>query len=71
MVITHCLCTGQTFASLCDRARRESLNLEAAMAIPGLGAAGRRCGLCRPYLREALRTGQTTFHHIITDPKTP
>lgn len=28
---------------------------------------GQKCGLCRPYVRRALETGQTTFHEVLTD----
>jgi bacterioferritin-associated ferredoxin len=29
---------------------------------------GAGCGLCRPYLRQMLATGQTVFTEIITEP---
>jgi bacterioferritin-associated ferredoxin len=28
---------------------------------------GAQCGLCRPYLREMLRTGKTVFTEILTE----
>jgi bacterioferritin-associated ferredoxin len=28
---------------------------------------GAQCGLCKPYLRRMLRTGETEFHEIITE----
>jgi bacterioferritin-associated ferredoxin len=28
---------------------------------------GMQCGLCRPYLRRMLATGETTFHELLRD----
>ena len=28
---------------------------------------GDQCGLCRPYIRRMLATGETVFHEIITE----
>ena len=41
-----------------------SLDLESLMDRTGCGA---QCGLCRPYLRRMLQTGETEFSEIITD----
>ena len=35
---------------------------------------GTGCGLCAPYLRRMMRTGETVYHHIVTErdePPTP
>jgi len=29
---------------------------------------GVQCGLCRPYLRRMLATGETVFHELLTEP---
>ena len=38
--------------------------LEQLMRETGCGA---QCGLCRPYLRRMLATGETVFHQIIAE----
>ena len=63
--ITHCLCTGRSFAELLEQARRDGSDIDALMAVDR--RCGRRCGLCRPYLRQALRTGRTVFHEVLMD----
>lgn len=73
MRIDRCLCTGRTFADLAAQAKREGLELDALMALPrengGCGGTGEgattRCGLCRPYLRAALQSGETVFHDLL------
>jgi bacterioferritin-associated ferredoxin len=45
-------------------ARAGGWNLETLIAETGCGA---QCGLCRPYLRRMLETGQTTFHELLTE----
>jgi NAD(P)H-nitrite reductase large subunit len=32
---------------------------------------GTSCGLCVPYVRRMLRTGETVFHQIVTDRSEP
>ena len=64
MNIDRCICTGLTFAEVVDRARDGAWDLEAVRRELGAGA---NCGLCRPYLRRALATGETRFHEILTD----
>jgi bacterioferritin-associated ferredoxin len=29
--------------------------------------AGAECGLCRPYLRRMLRTGETAFYELLSE----
>lgn len=64
MNIDRCVCTGLTFAQVLDRARADALDLEGVRRELGAGA---NCGLCRPYLRRTLTTGDVIFHQILTD----
>jgi len=64
MRITHCVCTNRSFDSLVDEAKREGLTLGQLAERTG---ASDGCGMCKPYLREALRTGQTVFTQLIVD----
>ena len=52
------------FSTLLPLARAEGWDLEAVMAETGCGD---QCGLCRPYLRRMLRTGQTEFTELLAD----
>lgn len=60
--IDRCVCLHQPFVDLLLRARAAGYGLEDLMAHTGCGD---QCGLCRPYLRRMLRTGETVFHEII------
>jgi bacterioferritin-associated ferredoxin len=51
------------FDRLLPLARAEGWDLAAVMRETGCGA---QCGLCRPYLRRMLRTGQTEFHELLS-----
>jgi NAD(P)H-nitrite reductase large subunit len=64
MRITHCVCTNRSFRSLIDEARRERLTLDELVRRTG---ASDGCGMCKPYLREALSSGQTVFTQLIVD----
>lgn len=64
LTITLCVCRGVPFAELLARARASGWTLEEIMRETGCGAG---CGLCRPYLRRMLQTGETTFHEILTE----
>lgn len=64
MNIDRCICTGMTFAQVLERARVGGWDLDAIRRETG---AGGNCGLCRPYLRRALATGETVFHQVITE----
>jgi bacterioferritin-associated ferredoxin len=44
-------------------ARERNWDLLQLMAETGCGAG---CGLCRPYLRRMLRTGETEFHELLS-----
>lgn len=62
--VSMCLCRGVSFAALLERARASEWDLDALMRETGCGA---QCGLCRPYLRRMLATGETTFHELLWD----
>ncbi|MFP4143606.1 MAG: (2Fe-2S)-binding protein [Phycisphaeraceae bacterium] len=64
MRIDRCLCTGQAFADLLDRARQAGWSLDELAERTG---ATRGCGLCRPYLREGLATGQAVFTQVMRE----
>ena len=52
------------FAEILRLARAESWDLEKTARATGCGAA---CGLCRPYLRRMLATGETEFREILVE----
>lgn len=62
--ITKCVCRDTTFASLLPLAREHRWALADLIRETGCGAG---CGLCRPYLREMLRSGQTEFSEVILE----
>jgi len=62
--ISHCLCRQRAFANLLSAARAARWDLEALVAATGCGG---QCGLCLPYLRRMLHTGETVFHELLTD----
>jgi bacterioferritin-associated ferredoxin len=62
ITVTQCVCRRMPFAVLEPLARRHGWTLDAVMQETGCGD---QCGLCRPYLREMLRTGQVEFHDIL------
>jgi len=45
-------------------ARARDWDLADVMRETGCGA---QCGLCRPYLRRMLRTGETEFYELLSD----
>jgi bacterioferritin-associated ferredoxin len=60
--ITRCLCKGIAFEQLLPSARREGWSLDELMRRTGCGTG---CGLCRPYLRRMLATGETVFRELL------
>jgi bacterioferritin-associated ferredoxin len=62
VLVNRCICRDTSFADLLPRARQNSWTLADLMRETGCGA---QCGLCRPYLREMLRTGETEFHQLL------
>lgn len=65
LTITHCVCRNTPFVRLLPLARAGAWTLDDLMRETGCGAG---CGLCRPYLRRMLDSGQTVFHEILTEP---
>ena len=62
VLVSRCICRGIAFNDLLPRAREAGWNLEDLMRETGCGA---QCGLCRPYLRKMLSTGQTAFYQLL------
>ena len=68
MQIDRCVCFNLTFAFVLKDAQEKQRTVEEVELSLGCGGG---CGLCRPYLRRCLRTGETSFEHIITDADEP
>ncbi len=68
MQIDRCVCFDLTFAFVLKDAQEKQRTVEEVELSLGCGGG---CGLCRPYLRRCLRTGETSFEHIITDADEP
>ena len=64
ILITMCVCQATPFASLLPQARANGWGLAEIGWETGCGA---KCGLCRPYLRRMLATGETEFREILTE----
>ena len=62
--IDRCVCRDTLFAALLPRAHAEGWDLAGLIRATGCGG---QCGLCRPYLRRMLKTGETVFQEILTD----
>jgi bacterioferritin-associated ferredoxin len=62
--ITWCVCRQTPFEHLLRLAREHDWDVEAVTAQTGCGD---QCGLCRPYLRRMLATGETVFHEILSE----
>lgn len=62
--ITMCVCMRTPFERLLPLARQHGWTLEDLSRETGCGA---NCGLCRPYIRQMLATGQTVFTEVLTE----
>jgi bacterioferritin-associated ferredoxin len=62
--VTHCLCRRIPFARLLPLARERGWTLAELMRQTGCGD---QCGLCRPYLRRMLETGETSFSELLSE----
>lgn len=62
ILVDMCVCRRVPFAGLLPRARAEAWGLDELVAATGCGAG---CGLCRPYLRRMLATGETEFRELL------
>jgi bacterioferritin-associated ferredoxin len=64
VLVDRCICRDLAFRELLPRARGRGWSLQDLMSETGAGA---QCGLCRPYLRRMLRTGETAFDQLLTE----
>ena len=62
VLVSRCICMRMPFAELLPLAREQRWSLEDVMRETGCGD---QCGLCRPYLRRMLRTGETEFRNLL------
>lgn len=58
MPVSHCICLNASFESLLVVARAEDMTFEQLRARTGCAS---RCGMCEPYIRVMIQTGQTSF----------
>jgi bacterioferritin-associated ferredoxin len=63
VLVSRCICRNLSFTDLLPRARAAGWGLLDLMSETGAGA---QCGLCRPYLRRMLRTGETSFSELLS-----
>lgn len=63
--IDRCVCFDRTFADL----KRVALATRASTveALQAHATFGEKCGLCHPYVRRMLRTGETVFEEVIRE----
>jgi len=64
ITVTTCICRSVPFDRLWALARERAWTLEDLIRETGCGG---NCGLCRPYLRRMLATGETTFGELLTE----
>ena len=64
VLVAMCVCRRVPFAALLPLARAEGWGLDELAAATGCGAG---CGLCRPYLRRMLITGETEFRELLRE----
>lgn len=62
--ITRCVCRRREFADLLPLARAHQWDLDVLAEATGCSL---ECGLCRPYLRRMLATGETVFTEILVE----
>ena len=58
MAVTRCICHDITFAELLELRDRTGADFDQLTEMTG---AGTSCGMCREYIRTALRTGRTSL----------
>lgn len=59
-----CVCRQREFSELLPLARAHDWGLDDLAAATGCSL---QCGLCRPYLRRMLATGETEFKEILVE----
>lgn len=62
--IDRCVCLQREFAELLLLSQLHRWGLEELARATGCST---RCGLCRPYLRRMLLTGETVFDRILVE----
>ena len=67
--IDRCFCYATTFRDIRDVARTTGAGSVEALQAHIL--FGENCGLCHPYVRRMLRTGETVFDDVVTDDDEP
>jgi bacterioferritin-associated ferredoxin len=68
VLIARCICRNIPFEDLLPQARAAHWDLDDLVRETGCGG---HCGLCRPYLRQMLLTGQTAFHELLPQDEPP
>jgi bacterioferritin-associated ferredoxin len=66
--IERCVCVNVTFAEMKEAVRAEGLDVEGLERKYG---CCRGCGLCAPYVRRMMRTGETCFGEILSERDEP
>ncbi len=66
MIINRCVCFNQTFAKLKEIAQSNACDTLEALQRHII--FGENCGLCKPYVRRMLQTGETVFREVINEP---
>ncbi|MBF2052942.1 MAG: (2Fe-2S)-binding protein [Candidatus Sericytochromatia bacterium] len=64
MRIDRCICFQKTFAEL--KAIAQAHNAESVEALQQYVSFAQKCRLCRPYVAEMLRSGQTVFTRLLS-----
>lgn len=64
VLVSRCICMRMPFVDLLSLARDHDWDLADLMRETGCGD---QCGLCRPYLRRMLRTGETEFRELLKE----
>lgn len=65
ILIDRCICFNRTFAEL--KATSREVGATTVEELAEHATFGQRCKLCRPYVEEMLRTGETEFSRIIRE----
>jgi len=63
--IDCCLCYKKSFAEILEHARQTGSQTITELQ-EGIDFGG-KCGLCLPYVRRMLKTGETVFFQVISD----
>lgn len=66
--VERCVCVNVSFAELREASLADGLDAEGLERRFG---CCRGCGLCAPYVRRMLRTGETSFDVLLSDRDEP